>query len=325
LPNDVVDFVAEFALNDFGFRGVSSTQSARNGGSAHLVNFCGSDNVYAGKAPVEFYGSDRIYVASVPATEHSVMTQEGEEGEINVMRRVLTTFPTGIVACVSDSYNIFRACGQYWGEELKELILSRPVEPGNQLVVRPDSGDPCRTLLEVFNILFDKFGFETNSKGYRVLPPQIRVIQGDGVNIHSIAEIYDMLREEKISAENLVWGMGGKLLQADINRDTQRFAFKACFAIIKGKEVNIIKHPTEIDADGNIVRSFKNSKSGRMKLIKTADSYRTITSKEEGFEEAEDVMVTVFEDGVITKEWVFDEIRQRAKIWASVKQPINTQ
>jgi nicotinamide phosphoribosyltransferase len=314
LPAETIEFIAEFVLNDFGFRGVSSVQSARNGGSAHLVNFCGSDNVYAGKAPVEFYNSDKIYVASIPATEHSVMTQEGEEGECNVMKRVLQVFPTGPVACVSDSYNIFRACGQYWGEELKELILSRPSEPGNQLVVRPDSGDPKRTLLEVFNILFDKFGFTVNTKGFRVLPPQIRVIQGDGVNLNSIIEILAMLVEEKISMENLVFGMGGKLLQADINRDTQNFAFKACFAVINGKETNLIKHPTEIDADGNIIRSFKNSKSGRMKLIKTADSYRTITSKEAGFEEAEDVMVTVFENGVITQEWSFEEVRAKAKV-----------
>ena len=320
LPAEAVEFVTEFVLNDFGFRGVSSVQSARNGGSAHLVNFCGSDNVYAGKVPVDFYGSDRIYVASVPATEHSVMTQEGEEGEVNVMKRVLQIFPTGIVACVSDSYNIFRACGKYWGEELKELILSRPSEPGNQLVVRPDSGDPKRTLLEVFNILFDKFGYTVNSKGFRVLPPQIRVIQGDGVNILSIMEIYNMLREEKISAENLVFGMGGKLLQADINRDTQNFAFKACFAVINGKEKNLIKHPTEIDADGNIVRSFKNSKSGRMKLVKTPTSYKTLTSKDEGFESAQDVMMVVFENGVLPIEWNFEQVRTRAKVSVRVKE-----
>ena len=82
-----------------------------------------------------------------------------------MMRRALTQFPTGMVACVSDSYNIFRACRHYWGGELKDLILSRPAEPGNQLVIRPDSGDPKRTLVEVFDILFDAFGYTTNSKG----------------------------------------------------------------------------------------------------------------------------------------------------------------
>lgn len=313
LPVNIIDFLADYVLTDFGFRGVSSVQSARNGGSAHLVNFMGSDTVYAGKVPVEFYGSDKPYTASVPATEHSCMTQEGEEGELNVMRRVLETFPTGIVACVSDSYNIFRACGQYWGEELKELILSRPPEPGNQLVVRPDSGDPKRTLLEVFNILFDKFGYTVNSKGYRILVPQIRVIQGDKVNINSIGEIYDMMKENNISAENLAFGMGGKLLQG-VNRDTCQFAFKMSYMELGTKHVNIYKSPTEIDADGNIIRSFKQSKSGRMKLIKTDSGYKTITSKDEGFDDAEDELVEVFRDGEIIKEWNFKEIRNRAKI-----------
>jgi nicotinamide phosphoribosyltransferase len=38
-----------YVLNDFGFRGVSSVQSAKHGGSAHLINFDGSDTVVASK------------------------------------------------------------------------------------------------------------------------------------------------------------------------------------------------------------------------------------------------------------------------------------
>jgi nicotinamide phosphoribosyltransferase len=90
------------------------------------------------------------------------------------MERVLKTYPTGIVACVSDSYNIFRACSEYWGTKLKELVLSRPSEPGNQLVIRPDSGD-VRTLIEIFTILLINLVIQqmkkvisitTTSKGY---------------------------------------------------------------------------------------------------------------------------------------------------------------
>jgi nicotinic acid phosphoribosyltransferase len=49
-----------------------------------------------------------------------------------------------------------------------------------------------------------------------ISPPQVRVIQGDGVNFESIGEIYSLLELHKISPENLALGMGGKLLQADI-------------------------------------------------------------------------------------------------------------
>lgn len=313
LPIETQEFLLGFTLNDFGFRGVSSVQSARNGGSAHLVMHDGGDTTIASKVTRDIYNSE-VTNQTIPATEHSIMTIRGEEGEIEMMKQVLLKYPTGLVACVSDSYNIFRACADYWGGELKDLILSRPAEPGNALVIRPDSGHPARTLQEIFKILFDKFGYTTNSKGFKVLPPQVRVIQGDGVNINSIEEIYEMLFDQGIAAENLVFGMGGKLLQADINRDTQNFATKACFAIIDGEEIDVVKSPTEIDENGEFIKSFKKSKQGRLKLVKTLDGHKTITSKDEGFEEAQDEMVTVFENGEITTEWKFEEIRDRARL-----------
>jgi nicotinamide phosphoribosyltransferase len=87
-----------YVLNDFGFRGVSSVQSAKHGGSAHLINFDGSDTVVASKLIRELYNTDTIFGKSIP-TEHSIMTLKGEEGE-ELMKRVLTLFPTGLVACV---------------------------------------------------------------------------------------------------------------------------------------------------------------------------------------------------------------------------------
>jgi nicotinamide phosphoribosyltransferase len=308
-----INFLVDFVLNDFGFRGVSSVQSAGTGGSAHLVNFRGSDTLMASKYIRDYYNTETIYGLSIPATEHSIMTLKGEEGEIEMMKRVLTTYPTGIVACVSDSYNIFRACKEYWGGELKDLILSRPAEPGNQLVIRPDSGHVINTLKEVFNILFEQFGYTVNEKGYKVLPPQVRVIQGDGVNLDSIKEIYAVLEAEKISPENLALGMGGKLLQ-DCNRDTNQFATKACFAVLEGKEVKVQKNPTEMDESGNLTKSFKKSKSGRLKLVKTETGYVTLTSSDQGFDEAKDELVEVFRNGEILKDWTFEEIRERAKL-----------
>jgi nicotinamide phosphoribosyltransferase len=108
--------------------------------------------------------------------------------------------------------------------------------------------------------------------------------------------------------------MGGKLLQADINRDTQNFAVKACFAIVNGEERDVVKSPTEIDADGNITKSFKKSKKGDLKLVKTQTGYKTLTSSDEGFNEAEDELQLVFENGVLYNEAKFEEIRERAKV-----------
>lgn len=97
--------------------------------------------------------------------------------------------------------------------------------------------------------------------------------------------------------------------------DTQNFATKACFAIVDGEEVNIVKSPTEIDADGNLSKSFKKSKQGRLKLVKNDDgTYRTVTSMDGDFDTVKDELVEVFRMGIITKEWTFEEIRERAKI-----------
>jgi len=70
---------------------------------------------------------------------------------------------------VSDSYNVYNACEKPWSELLKPDIVHR----NGTLVIRPDSGDPVRVLTMVFEILGEQFGYETNSKGYGVLPKRL--------------------------------------------------------------------------------------------------------------------------------------------------------
>lgn len=292
----------DFVLNDFGFRGVSSVESAKIGGAAHLLNFNGSDNLAGSVMAINYYNAQKVYGLSIPATEHSICTLLGREGELEVFRHVLRTFPTGIIACVSDSYNIFKACSEYWGTELRDEILNRD----GTLVIRPDSGDPVMTLLEIFNILFDKFGFITNAKGYKVLPPQVRVIQGDGVNYTEIGNIYKALKDNGISAENLVLGMGGALLQK-VDRDTQKFALKCSSAIVNGQEVRVEKSPTEMDADGNITPSFKKSKGGRLKLVKIDGKFKTVNEDDEPG--AEDLLQTVFDNGELINTISFEQVK----------------
>jgi nicotinamide phosphoribosyltransferase len=296
----------DFALNDFGFRGVSSVESAGLGGSAHLLNFMGSDTVYASAFAKKYYNASKVYGMSVPATEHSIMTLLGEKGEAKVFQHVLDSYPEGILSCVSDSYNIFNAVENLWGTAFKEQILQR----NGTLVIRPDSGDPVQTLTKIFDILFDKFGFTVNSKGYKVLPPQVRVIQGDGIDLNSIPTIYEALKLQKISAENILLGMGGALLQK-VNRDTQKFALKCSYAEINGEWVNVKKQPLEMNEEGALVKSFKTSKAGKLKLVKTNTGYQTMDVYSNNFD---DQLQTVFEDGAITRSDSFEQIRERAQL-----------
>lgn len=46
---------------------------------------------------------------SIPASEHSTMTSWGREREVDAMRNMLEMYPKGLMACVSDSYDIFKA------------------------------------------------------------------------------------------------------------------------------------------------------------------------------------------------------------------------
>lgn len=291
----------DFVLNDFGFRGVSSVESAGLGGSAHLLNFMGSDTVYASAFAKKYYNAQKVYGMSVPASEHSIMTLLGRGREKETFAHVLSAFPDNITSVVSDSYDIFNAVGELWGTEFKDDIMKRNAT----LVIRPDSGDPVQTLLKVFEILFDKFGSAVNTKGCRVLPKQVRVIQGDGVDYHSIKTIYEALTKKGIAAENLLLGMGGALLQK-VNRDTQKFALKCSYAEIGAEKVEVMKSPVEMNEEGKLTQSFKASKAGRLKLIRVANKFRTVPESDAG----EDILQTVFENGELKKSYTFEEVRK---------------
>ncbi|MBC7865464.1 MAG: nicotinate phosphoribosyltransferase, partial [Bacteroidia bacterium] len=172
----------DFKLHDFGFRGVSSVESASIGGAAHLLNFMGSDTIAGLSFIQDFYNTEGVFGFSIPAAEHSTITSWGKENEAAAYKNMLDQYSEGLVAVVSDSYDVYNACEKIWGEELKENILKR----NGTLVIRPDSGIPKEVVLKIVEILGKKFGFEKNAKGYKVLHPKVRVIQGDGVNYESI-------------------------------------------------------------------------------------------------------------------------------------------
>uniref|UniRef100_A0A7S1AAI1 Nicotinamide phosphoribosyltransferase n=1 Tax=Noctiluca scintillans TaxID=2966 RepID=A0A7S1AAI1_NOCSC len=301
-----------YKLNDFGVRGVSSMESAALGGAAHLVNFAGSDNMPALILSTEYYDHElrKCMGTSIPAAEHSTITSWGKDGEVEAFRNMLTQYPEGLVAVVSDSYDIYNACTNLWGKELKDLIASRE-PPTGRLVVRPDSGDPPKIVVEVLELLGTAFGTTTNSKGFKLLPPYLRVIQGDGISYESMSTIYDSMLASKWAADNIVFGSGGALLQR-MDRDTQKCAFKCCQVIVDGKARHVYKDP--------ITDKGKMSKKGILKLVKQGGKITTLCEGQGDV--SQDLLVTVFEDGQMVKEWSFDEVRVNseeglvAKCWS---------
>lgn len=290
----------DFKLHDFGFRGVSSVESAGLGGMAHLVNFSGTDTLAAVEFAKDYYGEEMAGF-SIPASEHSTITSWGRDGEREAFANMLEQFPEGLMACVSDSFDIYAACRDLWGRDLKEKVLGR----SGTLVVRPDSGYPPEIVVNVLEVLGQRFGVQTNDKGFKVLPPQVRVIQGDGVDYEMANIILEEMKKRSWSADNIAFGMGGALLQK-LNRDTQKCAFKCAEAIVNGAPRPVFKDP--------ITDPGKKSKAGRLKLVRYTDTDRqekwsTIPANRAGNDE----LVEVFRDGAVVREHTLSEVRERAR------------
>lgn len=113
---------------------------------------------------------------------------------------------------------------------------------------------------------------------------------------------YTLFKNNKISVENIAFGMGGALLQK-VHRDTMRFAMKASYARVNGEWRDVFKDP--------ITDSGKRSKRGRLALIKSEKgTFHTI--RESDLAGRENLLKVIYENGDLLQDWTLDEIRQRA-------------
>lgn len=290
----------DFMLHDFGFRGSAMSEAASIGGLAHLIHFMGTDNVPALKLGRDYYDCNMAGF-SVPASEHSTMTAHGRENELETFRRYFEDiYPKGIVACVSDSWDVYEAA-RMWAGPLKEMLLKRD----GKAVFRPDSGEPKEVVPGIIKILGDGFGLTFNDKQFLSLPTnKIGVIQGDGCNLDMMNEVLMVMdKDYGYSADNVIFGMGGALLQK-IDRDTQRFAFKCSEITVNGQRRDVSKSP--------ITDNRKKSKAGRLSLIRDSDgNFQTVKQLDN---REEDLLKPVFRNGQIIKTVTFEGVRLAAGI-----------
>ncbi len=221
-------------LHDFGYRGCTSEEQAMIGGSAHLLNFDGTDTVIAAAYAHAANGGEP-FASSIPATEHSVMT--AWSSELAAVNNLIDHFGHGVFACVADSYD--------YDNFLKKILpaVAKDVKAkGGVMVVRPDSGDPVETVMKALYACQAAFGFTYNKKRFKVLSNSA-VIQGDGIDINSIRAILAAALKAGFSAQNIAFGLGASLLQKH-NRDTMSFATKLSYIeYADGTVRNIMKAP----------------------------------------------------------------------------------
>lgn len=289
-----------YMLHDFGYRGVSSEESASLGGAAHLLCFQGTDTLQAMRLLQHYYGASLDGLAhSVAASEHSIMTAGGRRMEIDLARRIIAQHPNQIVSLVADSYDYYAFVDAMIAE--KELIDRCRV----QLVIRPDSPTskhpkPQDLVQWTLWRIKDKLGCELVGD-YKRVP--YKVLWGDGIGPDGILDICETVRGDGFAVQNLVFGMGAGLLQK-VNRDTQRFAIKCSARFVDGAWQDVQKDPLD---------TSKRSKAGRFQVFQDSISgeVKVVTDGSTPVGAYEPLLQPVFENGVILRQQTFDQIMRR--------------
>ncbi|GAA0722451.1 nicotinate phosphoribosyltransferase [Clostridium malenominatum] len=305
------------ACGDFSMRGFSSVESAELSGAAHLLSFIGTATIPAISYIEEYYNcniEEEVVGLGTPSTEHSVMCSYGEDEFAAYKRLITEVFPRGVLSIVSDTYD-------YWNvitdilPRLKEDIINRD----GKIVIRGDSGDPVKIICGdkdaakdseeykgTVELLWEIFGGEINSKGYKVLNSKIGTIYGDSITVERCEQICRGLEEKGFAVNNCVFGIGSYTYQYN-TRDTFGFALKATHAIIDGEEKFIFKAP-KTDKD-----NFKKSQKGMCYVYREGEDilYKDELTLKEQAECKDNLLEIVFKDGKLIKDYSLWEIRNR--------------
>jgi nicotinamide phosphoribosyltransferase len=249
--------------------------------------------------------------------------------ELLNLRDWLAKFPKGILSVVSDTMNLWKLITHIL-PRLKKEILARE----GKLVIRPDSGDPVDIICGkkwddeqnphdeyadciekgVVELLWDIFGGEETSTGYRRLDSHIGAIYGDSINLERQIAIYTRLADKGFAATNIVVGVGS-YTYVMLTRDSAGYAAKGAWfrtlEHIAGEEVlteyNIYKDPY---TDGGTKKSLK----GFQAVLADAAGEYFGKSECTHEEEKEGFLRVIYEDGKFYNQETLVGIREKLAI-----------
>lgn len=305
--------------HDFSTRGMSGITDAAKSGAGHLLSFTGTDNLPAVKYINDcYFGKETFVGGSVPATEHSVMCAGGKEEELETFRRLIKTYPSGVLSIVSDTWDFWNVI-TVTAKELKSEIEARTNDAFGlgKVVFRPDSGDPVKIICGdpeaelgspefkgAVECLWEIFGGTHTMQGFKTLSQKVGLIYGDSITPVRAEEILARLMEKGFASDNIVFGIGSFTFQYN-TRDTFGFAMKATYVEIDGVGKAIFKDPK---TDNGMKKSAK----GLLAVIKAGDggSYKLVN---DCTAEQEDLgyLTTVFIDGWMPNNERITDIRSR--------------
>lgn len=282
------------------------------------------------------------YYTSTVASEGSVQNPDYLAiAELLNLRDWLEKFPKGILSVVSDTMDLWKVITHIL-PRLKKEILARE----GKLVIRPDSGDPvdiiCGKPKEkgdknnlyaseeeqkgVIELLWDIFGGEITSTGYKRLDSHIGAIYGDSINLERQISIYTRLADKGFSATNVVVGVGS-YTYVMLTRDSAGYAAKGAWfqtlEILNGEEVrteyNIYKDPITDNGTKKSLKGFCQVFNNRPDALPYEIKYdgkdqlevNTECTKEQ---EESGLLVLIYEDGKFHNQVTLTEIRERLKV-----------
>lgn len=300
------------ALGAFDFRGEECTESAIKAGAGWCLSFLNTATVPVVPYLEETYCCDctkEPVAFGSPSTEHAVMCSNYavDGDEITLLRRLLTEiYPNTSFSAVLDSYDYWNVIDNILPQLKKEIMAHNGC-----MLMRGDSGDCVEVVTRTVFRLWEEFGGTINSKGYKVLDPHVKAIYGDSITVQRCEEIYRILMENGFACSNVALGVGSFSFQCieedgmlkPFTRDTFSSCIKATYCEIDGKPYPIFKDPK----DGGFKKSQKGccvvfEENGRLQ-------YRDGLDWQEAAED--NLLQTVFKDGVLIKEQSLQEIRNR--------------
>lgn len=273
---------------------------------------------------------NRITSGDVPDYMQPYLQKATMEGnwEINLLAEMCFILyliteiqPAGMMTYVSDTYD-------YWGvvSRILPVIKDAIMKRDGCFSVRPDSGVPTHIICgdpelrkhardEIRNspeakgtlrMLMEIFGTSINSKGYAVLPKQIRMIYGDAITPEITKSVCAWCAENKVSIENLAFGIGAFTYQY-VTRDTRGYAIKATDCIhAEFGELPIYKQPKTDPG--------KKSPRGCVAVVKDGENGYTMVdglTLEESLNYPGNIMVKKFYNGETFNRETLNTIRAR--------------
>jgi nicotinamide phosphoribosyltransferase len=170
-----------FDLLDFGYRGVSSHETAGLGAASYYTSgYEGSDTVAGSRMLLRYYnhegGFNTIFenlhgATSVPAAEHSTITSWADcsatadhvlyqKAEYSAFCNMIKQYmPSFCISLVSDGFNIWNAITNLWSSEdtsngvSMRGMLAQRLKDGQLNIIRPDSGEGVETLPQLLTVL----------------------------------------------------------------------------------------------------------------------------------------------------------------------------